>query len=127
VQNGVGNEEAIAPHVPRVIRGTTFPAGRLVEPGVVHQDTGGDTTLGPFEPKPARMDEVETLAELMDQSGMSTKALPDARGAQWRKVHLQRGDEPARSAHGLTHGQACDVPALTGAHALAGRRGACGL
>ncbi len=28
VQNGVGNEEAIAEHVERVIRGTTFPAGR---------------------------------------------------------------------------------------------------
>jgi 2-dehydropantoate 2-reductase len=112
VQNGVGNEEAIAPHVPRVIRGTTFPAGRLIEPGVVHQDTGGDTTLGPFEPKPARMDEVETLAELMDQSGMSTKALPDARGAQWRKVIFNAATNPLGALTGLTHGQACDVPAL---------------
>src|SRR3989337_1842093 len=38
VQNGVGNEEAIAPHVARVIRGTTFPAGKIVEPGVVQWD-----------------------------------------------------------------------------------------
>ena len=30
VQNGVGNEEAIAPHVARVIRGTTFPAGQIL-------------------------------------------------------------------------------------------------
>ena len=28
VQNGIGNEEAIAVHVERVIRGTTFPAGQ---------------------------------------------------------------------------------------------------
>ena len=27
VQNGLGNEEALAEHVDRVIRGTTFPAG----------------------------------------------------------------------------------------------------
>ena len=33
VQNGIGNEEAIAEHVERVIRGTTFPAGKLLEPG----------------------------------------------------------------------------------------------
>src|SRR5262249_14600750 len=33
VQNGLGNEEAIAEHVERVIRGTTFPAGRILEPG----------------------------------------------------------------------------------------------
>src|SRR5206468_6158027 len=29
VQNGIGNEESIAEHVERVIRGTTFPAGRV--------------------------------------------------------------------------------------------------
>ena len=56
VQNGVGNEEAIAPHVARVIRGTTFPAGKILEPGVVQWDVKGDTTLGPFEPSPASRD-----------------------------------------------------------------------
>jgi 2-dehydropantoate 2-reductase len=35
VQNGLGNEETIAAHVERVIRGTTFPAGKIVEPGHV--------------------------------------------------------------------------------------------
>ena len=56
VQNGVGNEEAIAPHVARVIRGTTFPAGKILEPGVVQWDVKGDTTFGPFEPSPATAD-----------------------------------------------------------------------
>ncbi|HXV03045.1 MAG TPA: 2-dehydropantoate 2-reductase N-terminal domain-containing protein, partial [Gaiellaceae bacterium] len=58
VQNGVGNEEAIAEHVPRVIRGTTFPAGKILEPGVVQWDVKGETTIGPFEPRPAALDEV---------------------------------------------------------------------
>ena len=53
VQNGVGNEETLAAHVSRVIRGTTFPAGKILEPGVVQWDVKGDTTLGPFEPSPA--------------------------------------------------------------------------
>src|ERR1700738_3353206 len=35
VQNGVGNEEILAQHVPCVIRGTTFPAGHVIEPGHV--------------------------------------------------------------------------------------------
>ena len=39
VQNGLGNEEAIAEHVERVIRGTTFPAGRLLEPPVTCSGT----------------------------------------------------------------------------------------
>ena len=41
VQNGVGNEELIAEHVERVIRGTTFPAGHVIAPGVVEMDTAG--------------------------------------------------------------------------------------
>src|SRR5262249_22768578 len=53
VQNGLDNEEAIAAHVGQVIRGTTFPAGRIVAPGHVQWDVKGDTTLGPFEPQPA--------------------------------------------------------------------------
>ena len=33
VQNGIGNEEVLAAHVERVIRGTTFPAGKITAPG----------------------------------------------------------------------------------------------
>ena len=65
VQNGVGNEEVIAGHVERVIRGTTFPAGHVVGPGHVNWDVSGDTTIGPFEPRPAAMTEVERLAEAL--------------------------------------------------------------
>ena len=50
VQNGVGNEEIIAQHVGSVIRGTTFPAGHVVEPGHAAFDINGDTWIGPFEP-----------------------------------------------------------------------------
>src|ERR1041385_4647168 len=63
VQNGIGNEEALAEHVERVIRGTTFPAGKITAAGVVQGDVKGDTTLGPFEPRPAPFDEIERLAD----------------------------------------------------------------
>src|SRR2546423_4506372 len=61
VQNGVGNEEVISEYVPQVIRGTTFPAGHVLEPGVVEMDTGGDTKIRPLEPKPAPLDAVQGL------------------------------------------------------------------
>ena len=54
VQNGIGNEELVAAHVHRVIRGTTFPAGHVIAPGHVGWDTAGDTWIGPFEPSPRR-------------------------------------------------------------------------
>ena len=69
VQNGLGNEEAIAKHAERVIRGTTFPAGKLLEPGHVQWDVKGDTTLGPFEPRPAPFDEIERLADACTRAG----------------------------------------------------------
>jgi 2-dehydropantoate 2-reductase len=112
VQNGVGNEELIAEHVRHVIRGTTFPAGRIVAPGVVECDTEGDTWIGPFEPSPAPWEAVETLAALSTRAGMPIKALADARGAQWTKLIFNAATNPIGALTGLTHGQACDLPAL---------------
>jgi 2-dehydropantoate 2-reductase len=112
VQNGVGNEEAIAEHVERVIRGTTFPAGRIVEPGHVQWDVKGDTTIGPFEPSPASMDEVERLADACTRGGLPTQAVADARGPQWRKVIFNAATNPVGALTGLTHGQVCEDEAL---------------
>jgi 2-dehydropantoate 2-reductase len=110
VQNGVGNEETIAEHVERVIRGTTFPAGRVLEPGVVQMDTRGDTWLGPFEPRPASMEEVTRLAEALTAGGMNTRALPDARGAQWTKLIFNAATNPIGALTRLTHGRVCELP-----------------
>jgi 2-dehydropantoate 2-reductase len=112
VQNGVGNEEAIAEHVERVIRGTTFPAGKIVEPGRVQWDVKGDTTLGPFEPSPAELGEIERLAQACTRAGMPTDAVPDARGPQWRKLIFNASTNPIGALTGLTHGRVCEDQAL---------------
>ncbi len=109
VQNGVGNEELIARYVPKVIRGTTFPAGHIVEPGVVEMDTGGDTWIGPFEPQPASLAEVEQLADAITRGGMNTVALADARGAQWTKLIFNAATNPLGALTGLTHGRLCEL------------------
>jgi 2-dehydropantoate 2-reductase len=111
VQNGVGNEELIAEHVPRVMRATTFPAGRVTAPGVVQMDTAGDTWIGPFEDRPASMEEVATLADAMTRGGMPTKALADARGAQWTKLIFNAASNPLGALTGLTQGRLCELPA----------------
>ena len=112
VQNGVGNEEAIAERVERVIRGTTFPAGRVVEPGHVQWDVKGDTTIGPLEPSPAPAAEVERLADACTRAGMPTQAVADARGPQWRKLIFNAATNPIGALTGLTHGRVCEDPAL---------------
>lgn len=106
VQNGVGNEEILAEHVPYVIRGTTFPAGHLIAPGHVGFDIEGDTWIGPFEPTNTPMSRVEELAGLLTRAGMNTIALQDARGAQWTKLIFNASTNPVGALTRLHHGAA---------------------
>jgi 2-dehydropantoate 2-reductase len=110
VQNGVGNEEIIARYAPRVIRGTTIVAGHVPAPGVVHLDAPGGTWIGPFEPRPARTDEVRDLARLLNRGGLPTTALGDARGAQWTKLIFNSATSPVAALTGLTMGQLGERP-----------------
>ena len=112
VQNGIGNEEVLATHVERVIRGTTFPAGKLTAPGVVQWDVKGDTTFGLFDPKPSSFAAVEQLADACTRAGMPSKAVEDARGPQWRKVIFNAATNPLGALTGLTHGRVCERPDL---------------
>ncbi len=112
VQNGVGNEEVIAEHVDRVIRGTTFPAGRILEPGHVQWDVKGETTIGPYEPRPAPMEEVERLADACTRAGLPTTAVADARGPQWRKLIFNAATNPVGALTRLSHGRVCERPPL---------------
>jgi 2-dehydropantoate 2-reductase len=112
VQNGVGNEEVLAQHVERVIRGTTVPAGRVVEPGHVQWDVKGDSTIGPFEPRPAPMADIEQLADACTRGGMPTQAVADARGPQWRKLIFNAATNPIGALTGLTHGRVVEDAGL---------------
>jgi len=112
VMNGVGNEETLASHVERVIRGTTFPAGKLLEPGVVQWDVKGDTTFGPFEPRPIPVETIAPLAEACTRAGMPSTAVADARPGQWRKVIFNAATNPMGALTGLTHGRLCERPDL---------------
>ncbi|MEU4218332.1 2-dehydropantoate 2-reductase, partial [Actinoplanes sp. NPDC026623] len=112
VQNGVGNEELIAEFVPRVIRGTIVTAGAVTAAGTVRYDAPGDSWLGPFEPKPAGADEIELLARLLNEGGLRSHAVADARGPQWTKVVFNAATSPLAALTGLTVGQVCTDPAL---------------
>ena len=107
VQNGLGNEETLAGRVERVIRGTTFPAGKLLEPGHVQWDVKGDTTFGPYDDR-TPLEEAERLADACTRAGMPAKAVADARGPQWRKVIFNASTNPIGALTGLTHGRVCE-------------------
>ncbi len=106
VQNGVGNEEILAEHVRYVIRGTTFPAGHVIEPGHVGFDIKGDTWIGPFEPTGTPMAMVKELAAMLTRAGLNVIALEDARGAQWTKLIFNASTNPVGALTLLHHGAA---------------------
>ena len=106
VQNGVGNEEILAQHVPCVIRGTTFPAGHVIGPGHVGFDINGDTWIGPFEPTHTPYALVAQLAELLNRAGLRVIPLQDARGAQWTKLIFNASTNPVGALTLLHHGAA---------------------
>src|SRR5467141_4002168 len=106
VQNGVGNEEILAKQVRYVIRGTTFPAGHIIEPGHVAFDINGDTWIGPFEPTNTPYARVEQLAELLNRAGLRVIPLRDARGAQWTKLIFNASTNPVGALTLLHHGAA---------------------
>jgi 2-dehydropantoate 2-reductase len=107
VQNGIGNEELIADHAPRVIRGVTLESGGVEAPGVIHVDAAGPTWIGPFEPRPAWPEEVDRLGGLLARAGMETRVLADVRGAQWTKLIFNAATNPLCALTGLTHGALC--------------------
>jgi 2-dehydropantoate 2-reductase len=110
VQNGVGNEEILAEHVQFVIRGTTFPAGHIVEPGHIGYDIAGDTWIGPFEPTRTPMHRVCLLADVLNRSGLRVIPLDDARGAQWTKLIFNAATNPVGALTLLHHGAATRFP-----------------
>jgi len=112
VQNGIGNEEVLAQVLPRVVRGSIVTAGHVTEPGCVRYDAPGDSWFGPFEPSPARADEIDRLAALLTAGGLRTFALADARGPQWTKVVFNAATSPLAALTGLTVGQVCTHPEL---------------
>ncbi len=112
VQNGIGSEEIIAEYVPRVILGTTFPAGHVTAPGVVNHDTGGKSWISPFPPKPATMDEVQQLADALIRGGADIVVMEDARGALWTKLIFNSASNAMGALTRLPHGVACDQPGV---------------
>ena len=113
VQNGLGNEEAIADIVGKVIRGTTFPAGKLLAPGPRAVGRQGRHDARARSSRSRRRSPRSSGSPTRARArGMPTKAVADARGPQWRKVIFNAATNPVGALTGLTHGRVCERPDL---------------
>ena len=124
VQNGIGNEEVLARHVERVIRGTTFPAGKLLAPGRRPVGRQGRHDARPVRAEARRRRRRSPSSpRRAPRGGMPTNAVADARGPQWRKVIFNAATNPLGALTGLTHGALCELAAARRLASAARRRG----
>ena len=86
LQNGLGNEEALARLVPeeRVLGGLCFVCLNRVAPGVVHHLAHGLVVLGEFR-RPPR-ERTEALADLFRAGGVTCQVTDDLARAHWEKL-----------------------------------------
>ena len=114
VMNGVGNEETSPATSARVIRGTTFPAGKLLEPGVVQWDVKGETTFGAVRAdarRGGRGRAARRRVHARRDAGARCRRRP---AGQWRKVIFNASTNPIGALTGLSHGRVCERPDLRG-------------
>ena len=109
LQNGMGNEELLAAHLPAaVLAGTTTYGARLADPGVVECTGIGEVTLGPWDGgmSTAADRTGETLA-----AALSTTVAADMPRRLWEKLAVNAGINAVTALARVPNGDLVDGPA----------------
>lgn len=108
LQNGLGNAETIAEHVPeeRVLAGTTAHGSIFVGPGHVRHTGVGSTVLGRYFVPNDRA--VERVAGVFSEAGIRTEAIEAVPDAVWAKVLVNVGINAATGLARVHNGAMTD-------------------
>jgi 2-dehydropantoate 2-reductase len=104
LQNGLGNAESLAEHVPpgAVLAGTTSNGAVLEEPGVVRHAGEGETTLGRYF---ADNDTAaERVAAMLSDASLEATVTDDPERAVWTKVLVNAGINAATALARVPNG-----------------------
>lgn len=94
LQNGLGNAETIAEHVPdcRLLVGVTTHGAIHDAPGTVHHTGAGDTALGRWRgDATAGGDSATEIAAVLTAAGIPTEVVADPETLVWEKVLVNVG------------------------------------
>lgn len=92
LQNGLGNAEALAARVDRVIAGATTHGVTFVAPGDVVHAGAGDTVVGSW--KGVHRTEAQRLADALTAAGIATTVADDVRRELWAKAVVNAAINP---------------------------------
>jgi len=110
-QNGLGNAELIARHVPldRIAIGTTSYAATLSGPGRLLMQAYGDLRI--WAANGSRAPAVEHLADAISAAGLDCKADPKVEGAIWEKIAFNAAINSLSAVTKYRVGELGDLPA----------------
>jgi 2-dehydropantoate 2-reductase len=93
LQNGLGNLRVLsdAVGVNRAVQGITSEGATLLGPGMVRHAGQGHTHLAYSEPT---LEQVERVATLLNEAGLSTSVVDDAKGLIWGKLAVNAAINP---------------------------------
>lgn len=105
LQNGIGNEEAIASilGVERVISGKTAYGSTLLEPGHIRFTGRGETVIGELDGRVTQR--IKAIAELLNSAGIKTSIAIDMRTKIWEKLIVNAGINAITAITGLRNGE----------------------
>ncbi len=113
LQNGLGNYERIAGHVPpeQVLAGTTSSGATLLGVGKVREAGRGMIRFGsPF----GQQERAEQTAEVLTGAGLECEVSESVEQILWEKAIINAAINPLTALTGLRNGQLLDDPDLQG-------------
>ena len=111
LQNGLGNMEALAQHVPpqQVMGGVTSQGAYWREQDLLVHAGSGDTWLGAME---TGDQDVQAIMDLFNAAGVSLQHADDIRLPIWNKLLVSAGINPLTALARVTNGQVAENPSL---------------
>ena len=108
LQNGLGNEEALATQLDTVLAGTCTYGARLLEPGRVACTGIGGVALG--APDGGHSEAAERAAAALRAAGIETSVTKEMPERLWRKLAVNAGINPTTALAGVSNGVLADGP-----------------
>ncbi|WP_049901584.1 ketopantoate reductase family protein [Halococcus agarilyticus] len=102
LQNGLGNEEALATHLDGVLAGTCTYGARFVEPGHVECTGIGEIALG--APDGGNSARAERVGRALRVAGIETVVADDMPRRLWKKLAINAGINPTTALARVENG-----------------------
>jgi 2-dehydropantoate 2-reductase len=111
LQNGMGNAETIAKHIPsnRILAGTTAHGATMLEAGSIRHAGAGPTTVGMWAGGQKEFQIARQIADQFTQAGIESAAVEAVRPVIWDKLLVNVGINAITALTGIKNGQILDL------------------